>query len=151
MTLKKALLRGLFGFPLGVFLGICIGILISLINGSVAYIAVAPSLIVDTGTELNAFIFQFFLSGVLGFAFALGSAIFEVESWGITKQSLLHFLLSSVSMFSVAYFCHWMEHNLVSAIVYFSIFIGIYVVIWVIQFLFWKKKIRAMNEKLRHQ
>lgn len=149
MSFKKAFLRGLLGIPIGIFISTTITILISIGWGYGQYLAVAPELTKQMGTELNAIVVQYVLSGVLGFAFAIGSVIWEVEKWSILKQTLLHFVLTSVAMFPIAYLCHWIDHTFLSALIYFAVFAAIYFIIWLLQYNFWKKKINAMNSKIQ--
>lgn len=149
MTLKKALLRGLIGAPLGVFIGYTITILVSLFLKDGGYYPVVPQLIDSVGSELNAVILQYILSAILGFASAFGSAIFEIDEWSITKQTVAHFLLLSISMFPVAYFSYWMQHTLPGILSYIGIFVVLYIIIWIIQINFWKKRIEGINRKLQ--
>jgi hypothetical protein len=100
------------------------------------------------GNELSAVILQYVLSGVLGFACALGSAIFEIEHWSIARQTVAHFLLISGSMLPISYVCRWIGPDARSIAVYFGIFGGIYLVIWFILLQYWKRKIRQVNKRL---
>lgn len=146
---KKIILRSLLGFPLGVFLGYTITILISAIAGNGNYVPCMPQLVEDMGSEIGAVLLQFILSGLLGTACAGGSAVFEMEHWGITKQTIVHFIVLSFSMLPIAYFSHWMEHSVVGFLLYFGVFISLYIVVWLIQYSVWKKRITQMNKKLR--
>jgi len=151
MTLKKAILRGLLGFPIGIFMGYTITLLISIVEGSGMFYPVVPQLTVVTGNEINAVMLQYLLSGVLGFAFAVGSAIFEVEKWGITKQMVSHFVICTTAMFPIAYFCYWMEHTIWGILYYILMFASMYLVIGIIQYQSWKKKIKLINGKLQNK
>jgi len=147
--MKKAFLRGLLGFPLGVFAGLTISIVISLIMEDGAYMPVVPSLLDQCPTEISAVILQYTLCGVLGGAAAAGSVVWEIERWSLLRQTVVYFSILAVTMLPVAYFAHWMEHSLAGFISYFAIFIVMYAIIWFIQYFIWKKKIRLMNEKLQ--
>jgi Protein of unknown function (DUF3021). len=150
MTLKKALLRGALGAPLGVFLNYTITILIALFEPrGGGYAPVVPLLAEAAGNELKAVILQYLLSALLGFAFAVGSAVFEVDEWSITRQTVVHFIISVTAMLPIAYICYWMQHTLWGIISYISIFIVIYVIIWGIQIYFWKKRIDTINKQIR--
>ena len=151
MTLKKALLRGLLGFPMGIFLSVSVTILISLTLGTGEYNPVVPDLINITNSELNAVILQYILSGVLGFMFAAGSAVFEVEQFSLVKQVVIHFFISVFTMFPIAYILRWMDHSVRGIVTYVGIFLFLYVVIWIIQYLTWKKKILQINKKLEEK
>lgn len=147
--MKKAILRALLGFPLGVFVGLVISVVISLIMEDGAYMPVVPSLLDQCGNEISAVILQYTLCGVLGGASAAGSVVWEIEHWSLLKQTVVYFSILAVTMLPVAYFAHWMEHSLVGFASYFAIFIGMYAIIWVIQYFIWKNKIKQMNEKIQ--
>ena len=144
MTMKKALLRGLLGIPLGVFISTTIGLIISLMIGKLAVISPVPEGI----SSLSAYIVQYIVSVGVGFTFGFGSAIFEVDSWSIAKQTTLHFLLTSVVLLPCAVLARWVGPNLISIFVYFLIFILVYIMIWIIQYFTWKNKIAKLNSKL---
>jgi len=151
MTFKKAMLRGIIGFPLGIFLAVTITMLISIIKGTGQYYSVVPELINRTHNEVNAFVLQYMLSGLLGFAFASGSAVSEVENWSITKQTVIHFFISIIAMFPIAYACRWMDNSVGGIATYISAFILTYAIVWVVQYTVWKKKIKAINVKLQQK
>lgn len=151
MTLKKALSRGLLFFPSGIFISVTITMIISLIKGQGEYLPVVPTMIETAGSEMNAFVIQYILSGTIGFVFAAASAIFEVENWSFTKQTVMHFLISSCSVISIAYICHWMERTVQGVVSYIIIFVIIYLIIWVTQYFFLRKRIKQINEKLRNK
>lgn len=151
MTLKKAILRGVLGFPMGIFLSITITILISLSLGTGEYNPVVPELTNLTNSEINAVVLQYILSGILGFMFAAGSAVFEVEQFSLVKQIVIHFFISVFTMLPIAYILRWMDHSIGGIVTYVGIFLIIYVIIWIIQYMSWKKKILQINKKLEEK
>lgn len=148
MNARTVLLRSLLGFPLGVFINYVILIAISYGLGAGTFYVVPPAMVESFGSELNAVSIQFLLSGLLGLIFAGASAIFEVERWSILRRTVAHFLITATTMFAIAYLCHWMSHNLVAALIYMGIFIALYVIIWFVQMLFWRKHVADINKKL---
>lgn len=146
---KKAILRGTLGFPLGVFIGYAITILISVIHANGYYSPCMPSLIDEFGSEIAAVVFQAILCGLLGTSFGAASVIWDNENWSIAKQTGIYFIIACISMFPIAYFTHWMERSLSGFLLYFSIFIAIFIIVWVIQYFIWKNKIRSINKKIK--
>lgn len=146
---KKALLRGLLGFPLGVFIGYTITILISVFVGDGWYSPCVPALVEEFGSEIGAVAFQAVLSGVLGASFAVVSLIWEKDNWSILKQTGIYSLCISIIMFPIAYFTHWMEHSVSGFLLYFGIFAAVFLVAWVIQYRIWKDKIKGINKKIK--
>jgi hypothetical protein len=147
MTLKKAVLRGLLGMPLGVFISTTIEFIYSLVYGELMVIPPVDGAI----TPLKAYAIQYIVSMVIGFVFAFGSAIFEVDRWSIAKQTVMHFLLTSLVFLPCSIMARWVDFNFISVLVYFIIFIIIYIAIWFIQYFSWKNKIIKLNRKLQEK
>ena len=145
---KKIVTRSLLGVPLGITMGYLITILISLGWGKGYYAPCVPQLISIMGNEINAVILQTVLCGILGAGFAASSVIWEIDHWGIVKQTGIYFAIISIIMLPIAYFAYWMEHSIVGFLMYFGIFVLIFVVVWVIQFGIGRYNVRKMNEKL---
>lgn len=146
---KKALLRGLLGFPLGLAIGYAITIACSLIRADGAYTPCAPQLTAMMGSEIQAVLLQALLCGTVGAGFAASSVIWEIENWGIVKQTGIYFLVISAIMLPIAYIAHWMEHSLRGILSYCGIFTLIFVILWVIEYGIIKHNVRKMNEILR--
>jgi hypothetical protein len=88
------------------------------------------------------------MCALIGAVFAGGSVIWEVEQWGLAKQTALHFALLTLTMLPIAWFSHWIEHSLIGFLLYLGIFIAIYLVIWIVITLFWSSKVRKINQRL---
>jgi len=145
---KKALLRGLLGFPLGIAIGYVITIVLSLIIGDGSYSPSVPSLVVEVGSEIGAVVLQTVLCGLLGASFSAASAIWEAERWSIARQTGIYFLVISITMLPIAYFAHWMERTVAGFLFYFGIFTAVFAVVWVVQYFIWKVKLNRINQKI---
>lgn len=145
---KKIIMRSLLGFPIGITIGYFITILISFISANGYYVPCVPELISVMGNEINAVILQTVLSGILGTGFAVSSIIWEIDKWSIAKQTGIYFAIISIIMLPIAYFTYWMEHSVIGFIIYFTIFIFIFAIIWLIQFIIGRHNVNKMNEKL---
>lgn len=146
---KKLIGRGLLGFPLGIAMGYLITILISLSNANGEYFAVMPELERTVGSEINAVALQAALCGLLGAGFAMASVIWELDSWSLARQSAVYFAVISAVMLPIAYIANWMEHSLKGFIVYFGIFAAVFVVIWLVRYLVWRRRVRMMNGRIQ--
>lgn len=146
---KEVIKRGLLGIPLGIAIGHVISIIISVILGQGHYVATAPHLIASMNGELPAVIIQAVFSGVLGAAMAASSVIWAIDEWSLAKRTLIHFVIIATVNLPIAYFMGWMEQSLKGIAVYSSIFAIIFLVIWVIQYLTWKAKIKRMNQQVK--
>ncbi len=148
---KKIIMRGVMGFPLGVTIGYFITIFLSLIFGEGYYSPCVPALIEAVGNESRAVLVQALLCGLLGVGCGASSVIWEIESWGIVKQTGIYFAILSGIMLPVAYFSYWMAHSVAGVLQYFGIFFLIFCVIWVIQFAVWKRELRRINAQLKQE
>lgn len=145
---KKILHRMAIGFPLGVALSYGITIIISLFLADGYYAPCVPELTDAVGSELGAVILQALLSGLMGAGFGAASLIWEYDTWSLTRQTGLYFVIISLILLPVAYICHWMAHNLWGILSYFAIFAVIFIFIWLVSYLIIKKNIRQMNKCL---
>lgn len=145
---KKIIIRSLLGFPIGIAIGYLFTILISLVWANGYYSPCVPELISVMGNEINAVILQAALCGILGAGFSASSVIWEMDNWSIVKQTGIYFSIVSVIMLPVAYFAFWMEHNVIGFLIYFGIFILIFAIIWLTQFVVGKLNVKKLNEKL---
>ena len=143
-----ALTRGLLGIPLGIAIGYIVTLIISMIHGNGEYLSARPELIAEMGSEINAVLLQTGLSALIGFGFAASSVIWQLEDWSLAKQTGIYFLINALVMLPVAWFARWTERSFKGIAIYFGIFVGIFIIIWGIQYLIWRQKIKKMNEKL---
>lgn len=145
---KKILLRAISGLPIGLSIGYLITIAISLIWADGYYASCVPELAERMGSEINAFILQALLFGILGMGFGGCSVIWEIENWGIAKQTGIYFLIVSLIMMPIAYITYWMEHSIWGIVSYFGIFAFIFAIIWAVQYGRAKHNVKKMNEKM---
>lgn len=138
----------MLGFPLGLAIGYSITIFISLLWAEGSYFPCEPALALTMGSEINAVMLQAFLCGILGTGFAAASVIWEIEHWGLIKQTGIYFLIVSLIMMPTAYITHWMERSLAGILSYFGIFVLIFAVIWCLEYMVIRHNVRKMNETL---
>lgn len=151
MTLKKALLWGLLGIPVGVFISYTVTVGISAILADGSYYPVPPALAASTGGEFSAVLVQYVTAMLLGYACAAGGCVWRIESWNFTRQTLVHFLLLVSAMTVSAYICYWVPRTAAAFAGYILLFAAIYAAIWLGYYLNWRKKLRAVNAKLRQK
>lgn len=150
--LKRIIIRGLYGFPLGLSIGYTFTIITSLIWEDGYYVPCMPELVEMVGSEIGAVIVQALLCGLLGGGCAGCSVIWDLETWGLAKQTGIYFLLITVLMMPIAYITYWTEHSLMGIVKYFGMFACNYAIIWLIQYAFIRHSIKKMNATLhQHQ
>ncbi|MGN0983453.1 MAG: DUF3021 domain-containing protein [Gemmiger sp.] len=143
---QKIIHRGLVGCPAGIAIGFLIPLVISACIRDGFYYPVTPELISTMGSELNAVILQTVLCGLLGSGFAMASCIWEVDSWRLATQTGVYFLIACLLMLPIAYLSNWMKHSVAGVLSYVSIFGLVFVVVWIVQYLSWKRRINQMND-----
>ena len=146
---KKLMMRGLFGFPVGIAIGFVITIMISVCVGDGGFYPVTPELIASMGNELNAVILQTVLCGIMGTGFAMASVIWEMDSWSLARQSGIYFTVACIVMLPAAYAANWMKHTVGGVLSYVGIFAAVFFLVWLVQYFAWKRRIRKMNASLQ--
>ena len=146
---KKVIMRCLIGAMIGLSISFMITLIISVIINRGEYYPVVPQLTALCGNELNAVIVQTVCSLIYGAAFGGASVIWEIESWSLLRQTVLHCLIISLSSFPIAYCMYWMPHSFWGIAGYIAIFFFIYFFIWFSQYFAMKKKIQTFNEKVK--
>lgn len=146
---KKIISRSLIGFPIGIMIGYLESIFISLIWADGYYSPCAPELIAVMGNEINAVLLQALLCGLVGVGFSGGSVIWEVERWGIVVQTGVYFAVTALIMMPIAYFMYWMEHSLKGFLSYLGIFVLIFAVVWIVQYMIGRYIVKKLNTNLQ--
>ncbi len=146
---KKALIRGLIGFPGGVTICLVITIIESLIVGDGRFYACVPEFLELVGSEIMAVILQTVLAGLVGSVYGAASVIWELEEWSIAKQSGIFFAIAAVTMMPIGYLLNWMEHSAIGIISFFLVFLVIFVIIWITMYLIWRRKIQNLNQNVQ--
>lgn len=145
---KRVLARGCMGFIIGVFFGQITQLIISFLLGNGEYLAVTDEFRALFDTEWAAVFMQFFLTGFIGVALALGSFIFEIDHWGMMKQYLTHFFTTGAVWLTVVLLC-WIPQTSIGVIIILANFIGAYAITYLIQLSISRKDIEQINVVLQ--
>jgi len=145
---KQALLQAFLGFPIGIAIGQVISRIMSLIFAEGYFSPVVPVLIDETGSEIGAVILQTILCGTLSATFSGTSVIFQNDNWSIVKQTLIHFSVTTPVFLIIAYVLHWMQRSFFGLAMYFVTVVIIYIFMFLINYIFWRHKIKSINKKL---
>ena len=147
--IKKAIAkRAVLGFIYGVFIGQTILIIESLFMRDGNFYAVSASLLELAGTKIAAVIIQYFLTGIIGLTFASTTVIFEMDEWSLLRQTITHFIITSIVMYVAGFLCGWFPHTVGSTLVWFGVFVVVYLIFWICFSLYYKNKVKKMNEAL---
>lgn len=145
---KKILQRCILGGPLGIAIGFLITVFISLSVEDGRYYPVVPELALRFNREIDAVLVQTLCCMIYGGVFAGASVIWEMEGWSLTRMTLTHLAVISLTALPIAWWMQWMEHSLRGAGIYFSFFFGVYAVIWLSLYSTMKRRIRQWNAQI---
>ena len=130
MLWKKATLLGLAGFVLGVLTGI--GFMLA--RSSEGLKAAFPNLL---------------LSGIYSAVVTGSSIVYDIEEWSIARATVTHFLLSFSLYFLLVLSMGWFRLDDPVFWIVIAVMVVIYVLIWLFQYLSYRRKIREMNHDLK--
>ena len=138
---KKALWLSLIGFVLGVG----VGVMFHTLSGPDTYLA--------REEHRLGLMLYFLLSGVYGAVNMGTSAVYGIDSWSILKCTATHFAISvgsSLLFFGAMILMGWMAMPSLSwCLLMLAAFVAVYFLIWLLQYLAYRRRVRQMNEKLR--
>lgn len=129
MLWKKAVLLGLTGFVIGALIGV-------------------GFVLAGAGRIGRADLLHFLIGGFYG-AIAMGSSVvYEIEKWSIARATATHFLTVFFLYFLLVISMGWFSlKEPIFWIVVAFMAVG-YVLIWLFQYLAYRRMIRKMNEDL---
>lgn len=147
--MKKLILkRALFGILIGINVTLLITIVISVCIGDGNFYFVVPEMAQCYGNEMNAVIIQTICSALMGAVMGISTVIWGVERISLLLQTIIHFVIICGAYVAVAYVCFWMEHNAWSVAGYVMMFAIVYAVIWIVQYIGIKKKLKKLNQRV---
>ena len=128
MLWKKATLLGLAGFVIGAAIVICLVLLDSQpLQGAFAHIVIG---------------------GIYG-AVAMGSSVvYGIEKWSIARATATHFLLVFTLYFLLVISMEWFRLDAPLFWIIVGGMVVVYILIWLFQYLSYRRKICEMNEEL---
>jgi hypothetical protein len=144
---KKILYRGAGGFVIGVFLGQLTQLILSLLIGNGMFLPVTSTFGSYFEMEIIAVIIQFFLTGLIGVALALGSFIFDISKWSLIKQHMVH-LVSTGLVWITIVIVIWVPQSSIGIVIFVVNFIIAYLITYLIQYSTSKKDIKQINDVL---
>ncbi len=78
-----------------------------------------------------------------------GAIVYKMEEWGVVRCTIIHYLLVMVALLIANVCLHWFPWGIFGFVV-LGFTVG-YFIIWLIQYLGWKREIRQMNEELKER
>lgn len=132
--IKSALLRGILGFALGLPAGACILLLAD------------PGALAGPAGRLA---FILLSDGIYG-AVAMGaSVVYDIERWSVTRATLTHLVITLGGLYILGFVQGWLARSIPGLIAPMLGFIAVYCVIWFVQCLSLRNRVRQMNRDLK--
>lgn len=145
---RSNLLELIIGVTGGITIGLIISLVFSYLYGRIYYPS-TPAFMDQFSNPLNALGVSILIWGLMGVVFSLGSLVFRQETWGITRQTVVHFVITYIGFTSLALVCRWFPLNVTWLIIYTLIFVLIYLIMWTVDFAIAKRNVRQINEQLK--
>ncbi len=126
---NRFIINSLIGFVIGTFVG-------------VGFWMLTPG--DDSGRSLPVHLIMSAIHGMI----PVGAAtIYDIESWGLTKCTIVHALITFATIVAIEIPMKWWpsQGQFAVAIV---IYIAIYAIIWLFNYLYWKRTVRDINARL---
>ena len=142
----KVLKLGAIGFLLGMVVGVLILVSIGFAHGG--SLVLPPTLLAMTGSEAGALLAHMLLSGVFGFVPWAGVVFYEIDSWGLLKQAVVHYASYTVAFMVVGFVAGWVETPADMALMA-GIFLVGHGIIWTIMYLRFKAATEELNTLLQ--
>lgn len=142
----KALKLGALGALLGMVVGVVIVISIGFAHGGT--LVLPPTLLAATGSEAGALLAHMLLSGVFGFVPWAGIVFYEIDSWGLLKQAVVHYLSYTAAFAVVGLAAGWVETPADMALIA-GIFLVGHGIIWTVMHLRCKAATKELNTLLK--
>lgn len=125
---NKFIINSLIGLTVGMFVGVIIWMFADSGDGS--------SLIVHV-----------IVSGIHGLVPCGAATVFAIESWGITKQTIVHAALTLATILCIDIPMKWWKPGpeMIAAL---AVYVAVYAIIWLVNYLYWKHTLDQINRQL---
>ena len=88
------------------------------------------------------------MSGLHGLIPYGAATVYSIESWGLTKSTVVHATITLATILAIELPMKWFEWNREFAIM-MVIYVIIYTLIWVGNYSYWKHTIKKINDELK--
>lgn len=120
--------------------------LIGLVAGMLVGIGIW--MIPPVNSEGRSLLLHVIMSGLHGLIPCGAATVYEIESWGLTKPTVIHASITLATILAIDLPMKWFRPGLEFTIA-LVIYVVLYAMIWLINYLYWKHTVRKMNEQLQ--
>lgn len=117
-----------------------IGIIAGMIVGLVMW------MIPPVNSEGRSFVAHMIASALHGMIPCGAATVYGIESWGLTKSTVVHASITLATIVGIGGVMRW--YSLSDFAVAMVIYVIIYTIIWLLNYLYWKHTVSKMNEQL---
>ncbi|MBO4904715.1 MAG: DUF3021 domain-containing protein [Lachnospiraceae bacterium] len=126
---SKFIINSLVGFIAGMLVGIVIW------------------LIPPVNSEGRSLLLHVIVSGIHGLIPCGAATVYEIESWGLTRSTVVHASLTLATILAIDLPMKWFRWGWEFAIA-MAVYVVIYMIIWLVNYLYWKHTVKEMNDQL---
>lgn len=130
--MKKIFLMTIAGGLLGIAIGFLIALSFTFIYQVPNFTPSAPAFVAQFATSTIATAVSAGLWFLMGVVFTLGSLVYTFEHWSITKQTIVHFIITFGSFTPLAILVGQFPLNVFWLLGYTFVFIAIYSFNWIL-------------------
>lgn len=81
-----------------------------------------------------------FLTGLIVTIVVAASVVYEVESWSLIKQSLIHFLIMLITVYPCLVWSNWFPHKTIFDLLkIFGLFLLVGIILWTVSYIVFGK------------
>ena len=119
-------------------------ILSAIIRGSIPFIIMSLLSGIMKFQRLDDFqIKSTFITGLIVTSVVAASVIYEVESWSLIKQSIIHFLIMLITVYPCLLFSNWFPNKTVLDLVkIFGLFLIVGIILWTVAYILFGKVLK---------
>ena len=116
-------------------------ILSAIIRGSIPFIIMSLLSGIMKFLRLDDFqIKSTFITGLIVTSVVAASVIYEVESWSLIKQSIIHFLIMLLTVYPCLVFSNWFPNKMALDLVkIFGLFLLVGIILWTVAYILFDK------------
>ena len=116
-------------------------ILSAIIRGSIPFIIMSLLSGIMKFQRLDDFqIKSTFITGLIVTSVVAASVIYEVESWSLIKQSIIHFLIMLITVYPCLVFSNWFPNKMALDLVkIFGLFLVVGIILWTVAYILFDK------------
>ena len=144
----KAVKLALLGFLAGIAVGALVVVIIGFTVGG-GSLVVQESLVARTGSEAGALLVHLFVSGVFGAIPMAGVVFYEIDSWGLLKQAVVHYATYTAAFMLLGTSVGWFDPTPLVLGLIVGVFLICHCIIWLIMYARCKAETAELNELLQ--